>query len=200
MDERDELANSLSRFPWARRASLFIESDLAIAYEAALGQRCGICVVAGTGAACIAKDASGLLHTSSNRQSDGTEPGSGYGIGTDAIKAGHVQEIEGGTREAVSRYAERVVELACNGDDRALEILETNAEALAELVARVQAMARLKAAFPLAVTGGLGSADTLYRDLVVRKISARFPEFVLVVPRQSPVEAAAMLALRRSDQ
>jgi len=200
-DEKAKLAKPLSRFPWARNASVFIDSDLTIAYEAALGDRSGLCLIAGTGAACIAKDASGTFHTSSNRQPDGSEPGSGYGIGKAAIESGLLQEIKGGTRDAVSRQAEHVIELANRGDPKAREILVKNAQALAELAARVHVQANLGTAFPIALAGGLATANSVFRSLTSQYVSDLFPESELLPPHLTPVEAAARLALRqRSSQ
>lgn len=196
-DEKAALAKSLSRFTWAQSVKVHIDSDLAIAYEAALGDRIGICLIAGTGAACIAKNSSGQFHTLSNRQANGDEPGSGYGIGKDALQAGLLPEIEDVSRDAVSKLAQSVVDLAGNGNTEAIEILDSNAQSLAQLVDRVHTLANLGAAFPIALTGGLASAETEFRALTTQKISSLFPQSEQLRSRLAPVEAAARLAMRQ---
>ena len=89
-EEKSRLADSLEDFNWWRGTRLTIDSDLSIAHEAGLGNTPGICLVIGTGAACIGKSESGTIITHSNRLPNGDEPGSGYAIGLDAVTAGLV--------------------------------------------------------------------------------------------------------------
>ncbi len=196
-EEQAELAKSLSRFQWACNGVLKIDHDLSIAYEAALGNLPGICLIAGTGAACIAKGRRGEFHSASNRLSNGYEPGSGYGVGIDAINAGII-EATSDSRDEISNIARSVISLSQEGDIQARRIIDANTGSLIQLVAKVHALSGLDEDFPIVVTGGLGAAETLYRMLLVEKITALFPQSKIRYPRMTPVEAAAVYALRNS--
>ncbi len=196
-EEQSELAMSLSRFQWASDGILKIDHDLSIAYEAALGNQPGICLIAGTGAACIAKSAQGEFYTASNRLPNGNEPGSGYGVGMDAINAG-ISKIASESRDEISNLAKSVIRLSHEDDILAREIVDANTHALVQLVEKVHPLAELGENFPIVLTGGLGSAETLYRMLTLEKISALFPNVEIRYPRMTPVEAAAQFALRNS--
>lgn len=197
IEEQTTLADTLSRFSWTRNANLKIDHDLSIAYEAGIGQQAGICVIAGTGASCIAKNDRGEFHKSHNRLPNGDEPGSGYAIGFDAIKAG-IASVESETRKTVASLTRSVMELANRGNVSAREIIDENTTALVRLIARIHAQAHLGDAFPIVITGGLGSAETLYRILVLEKLSALFPKATIRYPRMTSVEAAAQLAFQLS--
>lgn len=196
-EEQNELAKSLSRFQWARNGILQIDHDLSIAYEAALGNQPGICLIAGTGAACIAKSPQGEFYTASNRLPNDNELGSGYGVGRDAINAGILQSTSE-SRDAISNLAKSVIQLSHEGNIPAREIVDANTSSLLQLAIRVHSLAKLGEKFPIALTGGLGAAETLYRMLTLEKICVHFPMVDIRYPRMTPVEAAAQFALRNS--
>ncbi len=196
-EERSSLAKSLSRFQWANDSILQINHDLSIAFEAALGDQPGICLIAGTGASCIAKNARGEFHTASNRLPNGNEPGSGYGVGMDAVNAG-IARIDSESRDAISNLANSVIQLSHEGNLLARKIVDANASAIIQLVNKVHTQAKLSENFPIVLTGGMGAADTLYRTLMLEKLSALFPNAEIRHPRMTPVEAAAQFALRNS--
>lgn len=197
-EEQTELAKSLSRFQWASNGILQIDHDLSIAYEAALGDDPGICLIAGTGAACIAKGHRGEIYTASNRLSNGDEPGSGYGVGMDAIDAG-IFKSDSGSRDEISNLARSVIQRSHEGDIQARKIVDANTCSLIQLVNKVHTLAKLGEKFPVVVTGGLGSAETLYRMLTLEKITGLFPQAEICYPHMTPVEAAAAFALRNIE-
>tara|TARA_B100000212_G_scaffold323009_1_gene282716 strand:+ start:11697 stop:12548 length:852 start_codon:yes stop_codon:yes gene_type:complete len=196
-EEQAELAKSLSRFQWTYNGVLKIDHDLSIAYEAALGDLPGICLIAGTGAAGIAKGYGGKFHSASNRLPNGYEPGSGYGVGMDAIDAGIV-EATSGSRDEISNIARSVISLSHEGNLQARRIIDRNTDSLIQLIAKVRAQSRLDEGFAIVITGGLGGSETLYRTLIVKKLTVLFPQSKVHSPHMTPVEAAAVFALRNS--
>tara|TARA_B100000900_G_scaffold414798_1_gene442549 strand:- start:3034 stop:3885 length:852 start_codon:yes stop_codon:yes gene_type:complete len=196
-EEQAELAKSLSRFQWTYNGVLKIDHDLSIAYEAALGDLPGICLIAGTGAAGIAKGYGGKFHSASNRLPNGYEPGSGYGVGMDAINEGIV-EATSGSRDEISNIARSVISLSHEGNLQARRIIDRNTDSLIQLIAKVRAQSRLDEGFAIVITGGLGGSETLYRTLIVKKLTVLFPQAKVHSPRMTPVEAAAVFALRNS--
>lgn len=196
-EEQAELAKSLSRFQWACNGVLKIDHDLSIAYEAALGDLPGICLIAGTGAASIAKGHRGEFHSASNRLPNGYEPGSGYGVAMDAINAGIVKATSD-SRDEISNIARSVISLSHEGNLQARRIIDINTDSLIQLIAKIRAQSGLDEDFSIVITGGLGGSETLYRMLIVEKITALFPQAKIHAPRMTPVEAAAVFALRNS--
>ncbi len=194
--EQDSLRDALAPYPWTQNAVLTIHHDLSIAYEAALGSQPGICLIAGTGASCIGRTASGEFHRASNRQDDGEEPGSGYAIGLEGIRAGLVT-TQSQDRDAIARLAETVIEAAHNGDVDARMILDTQSDVLVELITTVHAQAGLGESFHYAFAGALAQSDTLYGMLVAEKLRARFPQAQMEQALVSPVVAAARLAVQQ---
>lgn len=196
-EEQAELAKSLSRFQWACNGVLKIDHDLSIAYEAALGDLPGICLIAGTGAAGIAKGHRGEFHSASNRLPNGYEPGSGYGVGMDAINAGIV-EATSDSRDEISNIARSVISLSHEGNLQARRIIDINTDSLIQLIAKVRAQSGLDEDFSVVIAGGLGGSETLYRTLIVEKLTVLFPQAKIHAAQMTPVEAAAVFALRNS--
>lgn len=194
-EEKARLADSLADFHWRRGARLTIDSDLSIAHEAGLGDSPGICLVIGTGAACIGKNNSSTLVTHSNRQANGDEPGSGYAIGEDAITAGLIS-AGSSERNEVAKAAQPLIELAHAGNIKARQILDQNSDAIADLARKTiedLAWDREKK-LSIVLTGGLGAADTLYRVLVQEKLTALDSRIEFRFPKSSAVNVAARRA------
>ncbi len=196
-EEQQKLANEFTRYSWAKNAALEIDHDLAIAYEASLGDQPGICLISGTGSSCIGKDSTGAIGIASGHDLDDANPGSGYAIGRDAIDAGLVTS-DSSDRKAIADLAQKLIAKASQGDESALSILEENAEALVILIRQTHSKIRLSDTFDIATTGGLGTADTIYRALLLEKLVNAFPEATIRQSQTTPVEAAARLAIRHS--
>ena len=193
-EEKSRLAISLEHFDWLRGTRLTIDSDLSIAHEAGLGNKPGICLVIGTGAACIGKSESGTIITHSNRLPNGDEPGSGYAIGLDAVTAGLVSSPSK-ERNQVAEAAKALIELAHSGNIKAREILDQNSNAIADLVCKtMEDLDWGPGNLAIVLTGGVGSADTLYRVLVQEKLASLNSKIVFRFPQTSAVNVAARRA------
>lgn len=194
--EQGQLANELTRFSWAETVRLAIDHDLSIAYAAALEEEPGIVLICGTGSSCLGKDASGRIVRCSGRADSSNDPGSGYALGLEAIEAGLLSKTSE-DRRSIAKLAPQLIKLAQQGNPRARNILESNADALIALARDAHSRLDLEDAFQLGVIGGLGSADGLYRNLLLAKTASAFPAAVIRFAKISPVEAAAQLALRQ---
>ena len=193
-EEKSRLANSLEDFNWRQGTRLTIDSDLSIAHEASLGNAPGICLVIGTGAACIGKSESGTIITHSNRLPNGDEPGSGYAIGLDAVTAGLVS-VPSKERNEVAKAAKSLIELAHYGNIKAREILDQNSNAIADLVRKTMEDFDWDSGnLAIVITGGVGSADTLYRVLVQEKLASLNSKIVFRFPQASAEYVAAKRA------
>lgn len=193
-EEKTRLAESLADYDWRRGARLTIDSDLSIAHEAGLGGNSGLCLVIGTGAACIGKNDSAILVTQSNRQPDGDEPGSGFAIGQDAMAAGLVSDGSE-ERNEVAKAAQPLIELAHSGNIKARQILDQNSNAIANLVRKtIEDLDWGPEKLPLVMTGGVGVADTLYRVLIKEKLASLDSRIEFRFPQSSAVNVAAKRA------
>ena len=115
----------------------------------------------------------------------------------DAIDAGIV-EATSGSRDEISNIARSVISLSHEGNLQARRIIDRNTDSLIQLIAKVRAQSRLDEGFAIVITGGLGGSETLYRTLIVKKLTVLFPQAKVHSPHMTPVEAAAVFALRNS--
>ena len=174
--------------------------DQEIALRGAMDEP-GVAVISGTGSICFGKNAAGETARSGGYGHLIDDGGSGYAIGRDILSAA-VRAVDGrGTGEkilqavydrlgistpgqivsfvyspetdksAIARLSWIALELAQADDPTAAEILERNADELCVLVAAAQQKLGLEGC-PIALLGGLISQENLYRDIVVRKMSA----------------------------
>ncbi len=193
-EEKSCLANSLEDFNWLRGTRLMIDSDLSIAHEAGLGNTPGICLVIGTGAACIGKSVSGKIITHSNRLPNGDEPGSGYAIGLDAVAASLVSSPRK-ERNEVAKAAKSLIKLAHSGNIKARKILDQNSNAIADLVCKtMEDLDWGSGNLAIVLMGGVGSANTLYSVLVQEKLAALNSKIVFRFPQTSALNVAAKRA------
>lgn len=174
--------------------------DQEIALRGAMDEP-GVAVISGTGSICFGKNAAGETARSGGYGHLIDDGGSGYAIGRDILSAA-VRAVDGrGTggkilqavydrlgistpgqivsfvyspetdKSAIAKLSWIALELAQAGDPVATEILERNADELCVLVTAAQRKLGLEGC-PIALLGGLISLDNLYRDIVVRKMSA----------------------------
>jgi N-acetylglucosamine kinase-like BadF-type ATPase len=193
-EEQERLAKELQHFPWAQSDRLAIDHDVSIAYAAVLGTESGITLICGTGSSCFGKDLSGKTILTSGRTEIIDDPGSGYAIGLEAIEAGLVQELSN-IRSEIAKLAPKVIDLAQNGMPAAQNILNRNANSLVKLIQETHSKIELGDTFNLGIIGGLGSIDTLYRKILLEKVLSEFPGSKIRLTRNTPVDAAAQLAL-----
>lgn len=100
----------------------------------------------------------------------------------------------------IARYGKLVIESARLGDEVAREILERAGRELAECVLAVgRRLSLTSIAFPIAYVGGVFNAEDVLLDpmrMVIRKEAA---QATLGPPKNTPVEGAAMMAIRAAE-
>jgi N-acetylglucosamine kinase-like BadF-type ATPase len=100
----------------------------------------------------------------------------------------------------MAAFAPQVVRLADGGDSAALDILERGAVLLAEMVAANHRMLPTGPGPEVVITGGLGTACSLYRGKIVKAIQERLPAANVQSPAVAPAMGAALLAMQQVGQ
>lgn len=191
---QEELLNAL---PDLAGSQLILTHDLHIAHEAAFGGKPGIVLIAGTGSACYSMDKQGRTLRTSGRSYSYEDPGSGYAIGKRAIESKLLLDTE--SRQSIAALAPRVIELAAEGDLRALDILRIEAENLAKLVQPLFAKFKEVDALPtLALSGGILTTDSLYRDTALFELQSALPGIQIIDTKMAPEMGAVEIAKRAS--
>jgi N-acetylglucosamine kinase-like BadF-type ATPase len=99
----------------------------------------------------------------------------------------------------IARYGKLVIEAAKLQDEVAKEILHRAALDLAECVLAVGRRLNLNStAFPIAYVGGAFNAEELLLDPMREAVHREAPQATLAPPKNTPVEGAAMMAMRTS--
>lgn len=97
----------------------------------------------------------------------------------------------------IARYGKLVIEAAQEGDNVAREILERAGHELGDCVLAVaQKLVMCKSEFPVAYVGGAFHAGELLLDPMRCVIQREAPRAHLVKPQRTPVDGAAMMAIR----
>ncbi|MBK1876768.1 BadF/BadG/BcrA/BcrD ATPase family protein [Pelagicoccus mobilis] len=193
-EDREALRYELiSAIPALESARLILTHDLAIAHHAAFQGAPGMILIGGTGSACYARDANGKSFRASGRNFHYDDPGSGYAIGRRAIDNKLLLSTD--ARESIAALAPRVIELASEGDLKALDILRIEAEHIAKLARLVFLEFSKSEPNPkLALSGGILKADTLYRASVIFELQRALPGIEIIDPQTTPERAAVELA------
>jgi N-acetylglucosamine kinase-like BadF-type ATPase len=211
-------------------ARIGVDHDIRIALAGGLGGRPGMALIVGTGSSCYGRAADGRTWQSGGWGSLIADEGSGFYLGREAISAAarmadgreaetklraevftwlgiaDVSELlnrihaPGFGRAEIAAFAPGVVELAGGGDKAALAILDRGAFLLAEMVAANHRMLPTGTKPELVITGGLGTAVTIYRDKIERAVRAQLPEVQIRQPLLPPVIGAALLAMEQAGQ
>lgn len=111
----------------------------------------------------------------------------------------HRVDSVGLTRREMGAMAKLVTEAAAEGDVVAQEILATGVDELAVLIATVADRLDMPASLgtvPVAVTGGLTKARSVFLDPLRTAIKRRAPACEVIEPRLPPVLGAALIALQ----
>lgn len=186
----------------------------------------GIIVIAGTGSICFGKNALGQTARSGGYGHLIDDGGSGYALGRDVLSAavrqcdgrdpgrGILNEVyrrlgkeapeaivsfvysPKTDKAALARFSSIALTLAEQGDGSALEILETGAGELYELVAAVQRRLNLEGC-TIALLGGLLTGDNVYRRRVAQKLSGLG---TVVSPAHDALWGAAQMAWELSQE
>jgi N-acetylglucosamine kinase-like BadF-type ATPase len=211
-------------------ARIGVDHDIRIALAGGLGLQPGIALIVGTGSSCYSRTADGLTWQTGGWEALISDEGSAYFIGREAMAAAarmadgrcaetplrrkvfewlEIQAIaeilprvheRGLSRTEIASFAPQVVELAEAGDHAALDILDRGAFLLAEMVWGNHAMLRTGTAPDVVLTGGLGTAQSLYRRKIVEAIHQRLPSAVVHESILPPAAGAALLALQQFGQ
>lgn len=194
---REEL---LRQAPELGTASLRITHDLEIAHFAAFNGKAGVCLIAGTGSACYAKNEAGEEHRQSGRGAGLEDPGSGYAIAKRAIEAGFFNPPESSARADIAALAPQILAAAEKADgDEARNILRLEANEAAELaVPAIEWLRADRSGLAIALFGGLLARSGLYHEMVLTTLRARFPSLSIIRPKLTALEGAAKLAARAS--
>ena len=179
-----------------------------------------VAVISGTGAICFGKNGAGETARSGGYGHLIDDGGSGYALGRDVLSAAvraidgrgtgtaildAVYDRLGSTepgqivsfvyspntdKSMIAQFSHIALNLAEKGDETALEILETGAGELYELVAAVQRKLGLEGC-PIAFLGGLIASDTIYRRVVARRLEELG---TVIYPARDALWGAAQMA------
>lgn len=199
------------------------DNDAWNAHAGGLAGRPGILLIAGTGSACLGRNANDDPWRAGGWGHRLGETGSAHALGQAAMVAAtraadgrgqptaltelvrarlglrDLTEIyrkvhhDGVSRAEAAALAPQVVALAAAGDAVAREILAQNAGGLVEMVVTVAARLRLTEP-ELALTGGLLTNAAEFRRLFLERLAPALPGFRLAASGLAPVLGAVLLA------
>lgn len=203
-----------------------VETDASIALADAFGDRSGVLLIAGTGSIAFGRSPSGMLARCGGWGVTFGDEGSGAWIGRRALSvvaaaydgrepettltgailtAAQVNEVEqlipwaiAADRDTLAALAPSVVAMAMQDDVRANSIVDMAVE---ELVLHVRALAKKlfvddRAAFDLALSGGLLHKGSLLRKRLERRLRAAVPGVSIHADDVDGARGAVKLALR----
>ena len=209
------------------KAQIVFGHDLDVAHAAALGGEAGVVLVVGTGSAALGRDATGRT-----RQAGGwgwfiDDPGSGYWLGYQAMRAaarscdgrGPMTMLEERvraflriqtlhempniiynphfSRERVAELAPIIFDVAEAGDVCANAILKDGFEELALMVATVARELEMERPVVSAV-GGITHRGTTFENRFSEALRAQLPFAKIVHARATPVVGSVILAMQKA--
>lgn len=203
-----------------------VETDASIALADAFGDRSGVLLIAGTGSIAFGRSPSGMLARCGGWGVAFGDEGSGAWIGRRALSvvaaaydgrepetaltgailtAAQVNEVEqlipwaiAADRDTLAALAPSVLAMAMQDDVRANSIVDMAVE---ELVLHVRALAKKlfvddRAAFDLALSGGLLHKGSLLRKRLERRLRAAVPGVTIHADGVDGARGAVKLAVR----
>jgi glucosamine kinase len=204
---------------------IVVETDASVALADAFGGRSGVLLIAGTGSIAFGRSPAGMFARCGGWGAAFGDEGGGAWIGRRALSvvaaahdgrepetaltgailtAAQVNEVEqlipwalGADREMIAALAPSVLAMAMQDDVRANSIVDMAVE---ELVLHVRALAKQlfvddRAAFDLALTGGLLHRGSLLRKRLERRLRAAVPGATMHVGEVDGARGAVKLAL-----
>jgi N-acetylglucosamine kinase-like BadF-type ATPase len=207
-----------------------VDHDIRIALAGGLALRPGMALIVGTGSSCYGRTADGRTWQTGGWEALISDEGSAFFLAREAIAAAArmadgrcretplrqavfgwlgIHEIadvlprihdQGLTRSEMAAFAPQVVRLAEQGDPAALEVLNRGAALLAEMVVGNHRMLPTGPGPDVVITGGLGTAPTIYREKIVRAIRDQLPSASVHPPLLAPAIGAALLAMKQVNQ
>jgi glucosamine kinase len=223
---RQEVVDSLNVF--FPRGNFTVDNDARIALSGAIGFGVGVVVIAGTGSVAFGRNGAGEEARAGGWGPTIGDEGSAYGIGRAGLMAimraydgrgpatmmaellsrdqkmtpAELPRMVYATTtqvDDIARFSRLVIEAAAAGDAVAHAILEEGGR---ELGAAVLAVARrlniVDRQFPVAYVGGAFHAGDLLIGPMKETILGQAPHAVISAPIRTPVEGAAMMAIRAS--
>jgi N-acetylglucosamine kinase-like BadF-type ATPase len=211
-----------------QQSMLGVDHDIRIALAGGLVGRPGIALIVGTGSSCYGRDAQGRTWQTGGWESLILDEGSAYYLGREAIAAAarsadgrepetplreavfrwlgisSISELpvrvhtQGLTRTEIAAFAPTVIRMAEANEPAATRIVDQGALLLAELVAANHRCLPTGPGPEVTITGGLGTADTLYRRKIHAAIVAQLPAAILQPPTFPPVVGAVLLAMEQA--
>ncbi|MGI8905917.1 MAG: N-acetylglucosamine kinase [Candidatus Sumerlaeaceae bacterium] len=208
-------------------ATIGVDHDIRIALAGGLGGKPGIALIVGTGSSCYGRTGDGRTCQTGGWGSLIADEGSGYWLALNAIITavrmadGRMEESplraavfewlgisdvsevlkrlyeDGITRTEIAAFAPQVIGHAERGDEAALEILARGADELAELVAANHRRLPTGPGPDLAITGGLGTARTIYREKLEAALRRELPTILISELFMSPTAGAVLLAMEQ---
>jgi N-acetylglucosamine kinase-like BadF-type ATPase len=209
-------------------AVLGIDHDIRIALAGGLAGKPGIALIVGTGSSCYGRAADGRTWQTGGWEALISDEGSGYFLGLEAMAMAarmadgrtadsplrsrvfdwlgitHIVDIlprihdRGVSRSEIAAFAPEVISMAMAQDAVALGILDRGARLLAEMVEANYRMLSTAAVPQVVITGGLGTADTIYRQKIIAEILRLLPGAQIHSMRLPPVMGAALLAMEQA--
>ena len=221
---RQEIVDSLNIF--FPRGNFTVDNDARIALTGAIGFGAGVVVIAGTGSVAFGRNDGGEEARAGGWGPTLGDEGSAYGIaraGLSAVlraydgrgpatkmidilssnyelAASEIPRFVYATTthaDDIARYSKLVIEAAHDGDQVASTILKDAGRELGQCVVAVAE--RLKMAereIPVAHVGGAFKAGEVLLAPMTLTVTARVPHAKIGSPQRTPVEGAAMMAIR----
>ena len=222
--ERAALQDALARRAIADE--VIVETDATIALADAFGEDAGVILIAGTGSIAFGRNGAGTYARCGGWGPTFGDEGSGAWIGRRALgivaaahdgrepetaltgailTAAQVNEVEqlipwaiAADRDALAALAPSVMGAALQDDSRANTLIDTAVE---ELVLHIRALGRRlfmdeRAAFGVALTGGLLNRGSLVRKRLERRLKTAVPGATIRAGQVDPARGALQLARR----
>lgn len=225
---RQEVVDSLSIF--FPRGNFTVDNDARIALTGAVGYGGGIVVIAGTGSVAYGRNDDGDEARAGGWGPIVGDEGSGFGIARDALAAivrawdgrGKATQMTDMLRsewnmkpediprfvyapathtDDIARFGKLAIEAADAGDEVARGILAGGGHELGNCVVAVaRRLHMLDTAFPVSYTGGAFNAGPLLLEPMREVILAAAPKATIAPPHRTPVQGAAMMAMRAARE
>ena len=226
-EHHERVVDSLKTF--FPRGNFIVDTDARIALTGAVGFASGIVIIAGTGSVAFGRNEAGDEFRAGGWGQILGDEGSGYAMGCDGLTAvlrawdgrgpataltellckngvchpPDLPRIIYATNthsDDIARYGMLVMEAAREGDAVAKEIVDRAAHDLAECVIAVaRRLELMNAQFPVAYVGGAFHSGEQLVGPMRAEITAVAPRAHLTTPMHTPVEGAAMMAIRAAQ-
>ncbi len=225
---REEVVDSLQVF--FPRGNFTVDNDARIALTGAIGFGSGVVIIAGTGSVAFGRNVDGAEARAGGWGPTIGDEGSAYGISRAAMAAivrafdgrGPSTKLVELLRDEykmapdelprfvyattthaddIARFTKLVIEAARGGDAVAQAILQDAGRELAlAAVAVARRVGLIGHPFPVSYVGGAFNAGDLLLEPMRQALTKEVPSATIAPPNRTPVEGAAMMAVRAAEQ